>query len=65
MLPPVHPVMRFDHCFAILGVMDVICWEWGPMKEKLCQVIYTQTGMGVTRCLPRDGILQVSCKTVG
>lgn len=40
MSAPVDPVMRLDHCFAVLVVPDVIHWEWGPMKQKVCR-LYT------------------------
>lgn len=52
MSPPEDPVMRLDHCFAVLVVTDVIHWEWRPTKQKVCQVIYIQVGMEMPESLP-------------
>lgn len=54
MSPPEGPVTRLDHCFAVLVVTDVIRWEWGPTKQKVCQVIYIQVGMEMPGSLPRE-----------
>lgn len=50
MSPPVDPVTRFDHCTS----GHRYDWEWRPMKQKVCQVVYIQAGMEMPGSLLRE-----------